>query len=312
MECIIALDVGGTMIKGSKFIDGNLASFFEERTLIDNDNKASSLLFLIKKIIDDNILDDKLVGLGIAIPGIVQNGIIYGAENLGIDNLNFEKLLKEIYPDIPIVLCNDANSAVIGEKYYGSGVGYHNIVMVTLGTGIGGGIIIDDKLYTGSTGASGEFGHIRIFPFKGRPCSCGSYGCLEQYASATGIRRTAYGLRRGEKTTLNDHGRISVREIFDAAMNNDKIAVEVIDKTAYYLAIGLSIIANTINPDIIIIGGGVSKGGDTLLIPLRKYFKELTFSTAKSTKIELATLYNKAGCYGMYHEVELEVSRNVR
>ena len=301
MKCIFGIDVGGTSIKFGKFINGELVLSFDARTIIDPNDAVNSIINIITKAIDVNIgKDDELIGIGIAVPGPVNNGVVLGAENIYWGEVEIEKILREHYPNCEIVAINDANAATLGEWYYGSGNKKSNLVMVTLGTGIGGGIIINNKLYVGSLGAAGEIGHIRIFPFKGRPCSCGLSGCLEQYASATGIRRTAYGLRKGKDTVLNEKGRIGVRDIVDGAVAGDEVAISVIDKTAYYLAIGLAIIANTLNPDLILIGGGVSKSGDILLNPVKKYFKEMAFYSIKDTEIALATLYNKAGISHFY------------
>ena len=302
MKCVFGIDIGGTNIKFGKFVDGELIDFYEAHTEL-SDDPVSSIINIIKDNINSHLVEDELVGMGVAVPGPVKDGVILGAENINFGEVDFKKCLEEVYPNIDISILNDANSATLGEWYYGSGSKKPNMVMITLGTGLGGGIIINNELYLGSNGSAGELGHIKVFPFRGRPCSCGLSGCLEQYASATGIRRTAYGFRKGKRTLLNKYGRVSVRDIFDAASQNDKVAIEVIDKTAYYLAIGLSTIAVTLNPDIIIIGGGLSKGGDLLLEPTIKYFKELSFGTVKDTEIKLASLYNKAGCFGAYYYV---------
>lgn len=302
MKCVFTLDVGGTTIKCGKFsLEGDLVDYFETRTNVDDNDPVGSLLNQIKEIINNIKANDELEYLGLAVPGPVKDGIVLGCENIKWGQVELKKILENEYPNIKIAVLNDANAATLGEWYYGSGEKVNNLIMVTIGTGIGGGIIVNKELYTGSNGSAGEIGHIRIFPFKGRPCSCGLTGCLEQYASATGIRRTAYGLRRGKHTLLNRYGRISIRDITQACIEQDKIALQVMDKTAYYLAIGLSILAATFNPDVIVIGGGVSKAGSVLLDPTLKHFKELAFYTIKDTKIVLASLYNKAGIYGAYY-----------
>ena len=304
MKCVFTLDIGGSTIKAGKFdLDGVLVDYFETRTNVDKDDPVNSLINYLKEIIDNVKSSDEIEYLGIAVPGPVRDGVVLGCENINWGRVELQKILEEIYPNIKIAILNDANAATLGEWYFGSGEKVNNLIMVTVGTGIGGGIVIDKKLYVGSNGSAGEIGHIRIFPFKGRPCTCGLSGCLEQYASATGIRRTAYGLRRGKNTLLNRYGRISIRDISQACLENDKVALQVMDKTAYYLAIGLSTLATTFNPDIIIIGGGVSKAGSVFLDPIIKHFNELAFYTVKDTKIVLATLLNKAGIYGAYYYV---------
>ena len=261
MNSIFGVDIGGTNIKFGKFVDGDLQDFFEVHTNPQEDNPIEPILNIIEEQINSHLDGDDLVGIGVAVPGPVCNGVVLGAENLyWLTQVRLKELLEDRFNGVKIAILNDANAATLGEWYFGNGNKCDNMVFLTLGTGIGSGIIIDKKLYLGANGSAGEVGHIKIVPFKGRPCSCGLYGCLEQYASATGIRKTAYGLRRNKKTLLNEHGRIGVRDIFDAAYQNDKVALDVINKTAYYLAIGLCDIACTINPEIILLGGGVSKG----------------------------------------------------
>ena len=305
MDCYFGIDIGGTNIKFGKFINGELTNFFEVHTWSKEDcDPVDGVISIIKESVLNNLEeDDNLIGLGIAVPGPVDNGVVLGAENLKWGEVKLKELLNAVFKDIKIEILNDANSATLGEWYYGSGEKSQNLVFVTLGTGVGGGIILNNELYLGDNGSAGEIGHIRIMPFNGRPCSCGLSGCLEQYASATGIKKTAYGLRKRKDTILNNKGRIGVRDIFEAAESGDKVANDVINKTAYYLAIGLADIAATINPKTIIIGGGVSKGGDTLLKPLKECFKKLAYSTVKDTEIKLASLFNKAGCYGAYYYV---------
>ena len=284
MDCWFGVDIGGTNIKFGKFENDTLTDFFEVHTWSKEDcDPVDGVLSIIKENILNNLNeDDNLKGIGIAVPGPVCDGVVLGAENLRWGEVKLKELLSKFFTDVKIEVLNDANSATLGEWYFGSGNKSQNMAFVTIGTGVGGGIIINNELYLGANGSAGEVGHIRIMPFKGRPCSCGLTGCLEQYASATGIKKTAYGLRKGKETVLNNKGRIGVRDIFDAAENGDKIASLVITKTAYYLAIGLAAIAATINPEVIIIGGGVSKGGDTLLNPLKASFKELAYSSIKA------------------------------
>ncbi|MBO4667136.1 MAG: ROK family protein [Bacilli bacterium] len=303
MNCVFGLDVGGTNIKFGKFIDGTLSSFFEVHTEL-GDDPVSSILNIIKTNINSHLEEgESLSKIGVALPGPVMDGVLLGAENIKLGTIDFKKIMEESFPGVEIRVLNDANSATLGEWYYGSGNKKPNMVMVTLGTGLGAGIIINGKLYTGANGSAGEVGHIKVVSGHARPCTCGLFGCLEQYASATGIRKTAYIFRKGKDTILNKHGRISVRDIFDAAEQNDKVALDVIDKTSYYLAVGLSDIAVTINPDMIVLGGGVSRGGKILLDSVIKHFNNLAFPTIRDSKIVLASLFNQAGCYGAYYYV---------
>lgn len=303
MNAVFGIDIGGTNIKFGKFNNDELIEFFEVHTNPNPVDPVDSIINTLKEQIELHLNGDKLIAIGVAVPGPVNDGVVLGAENLFWGEVHLKDILDLAFPNIKIVVLNDSNSATLGEWYYGNGKMANNMVLVTIGTGIGSGIIINKKLYVGSNGSAGEIGHLKVFPFKGRPCTCGLFGCLEQYASASGIRKTAYGLRKGKKTMINQRGRIGIRDIFDAAMYGDEIAKEVIDKTAYYLAIGLADIACTLNPDIILIGGGVSKGGNVLLDAVRKYFNQLAFPSLKDTQIVLASLYNQAGIYGAYYAV---------
>ena len=190
MKVVFALDIGGTTIKAGKFsLEGELLDYFETRTNVDPDDSVNSLINTIKELIDNVKASDELEYLGIAVPGPVVDGVVLGCENINWGEVELQKILDEAYPNLKIAILNDANAATLGEWYFGSGEKVDNLIMVTVGTGIGGGIIINKKLYVGKNGSAGEIGHIRIFPFKGRPCTCGLSGCLEQYASATGLRR---------------------------------------------------------------------------------------------------------------------------
>lgn len=304
MDVIFGIDVGGTNIKFGKFYSNSVEKFMVATMISDDEN------VIIEQICDEisnHLNGDNLIGIGIGIPGPVVNGVVLGAQNIKWKKVSLKEKILKRFPDIKVEILNDANSATIGEWYFGSGDKLNSAVFITLGTGVGGGIIINGKLVEGSTGSCGEVGHIKIFPSQGRECTCGLNGCLEQYTSATGIVKTAKELSINRKTVLNEHKDYSCKDIFNYAMEEDEVALEVVDRTAYYLGIGLANIANTINPDIIMIGGGVSKAGDFLIDKVRKYFKELAFYSVRETKIVLATLSNDAGIYGCYAKVKIEL-----
>ena len=309
MKCIFAIDVGGTNIKFGKFVDDVLVESFQHKTHSNPDDPINSIVYQIVNTIVDNLGDMELAGVGIGVPGPVVDGVVKGAQNIYWEEVYLEDSLKEAFKekgfeDLKIKLLNDANAATLGEWYYGKGEQTPNMVFVTLGTGIGSGIIINGKLFEGYTGSAGEVGHIKIFPFDGRPCSCGLSGCLEQYASATGITKTAYGMIKNGDTVLKNKKHLNCKEIFDAAYAGDKIANDIVVKSAYYLAIGLANIANTLNPNKIILGGGVSKAGDILLDNVKKYFNDFAFYSITNTEIELASLQNEAGIYGCFYAVK--------
>ena len=305
-KCILGFDVGGTNIKIGKFLfdedknDYILSSNYYIKTAIGEDEKA----------ILNQITDSTLVGVGIGIPGPVKDGIVLKAQNINWDVVNVKEELGSFYPGVKFTVLNDANAATLGEWYYGSTDHVPNMVFVTLGTGIGGGIIVNGKLLEGANGSSGEIGHIKIFPFNGRPCTCGLYGCIEQYASATGIAITARGMIKNGPTSLKRKFHLNAKDVFDEAKKGDKIALEIVDKTCFYLAIALAAIADTINPDRIVIGGGVSRNGDILLNGVKKHFKDLSFYSISDTEITLATLFNEAGIYGCLYKTKEELDND--
>ena len=314
MKCIMSFDVGGTNIKIGKFI-------FDEKKndyVLDNNyyiktiygNSESLILNQIKEEVIKNTSDCELKAIGIGVPGPVVNGVVLKAQNINWGIFNVKEELGKLFPGVSISVLNDANAATLGEWYYGTTDRVPNLVFVTLGTGIGGGIVVNGKLLEGANGSAGEIGHIKIFPFNGRPCTCGLHGCIEQYASATGIAITARGMIKNGPTSLKRKFRLNAKDVFDEALKGDKIALEIVDKTCYYLGIALASIANTINPNRIIIGGGVSKNGDILLNGVKKHFKELAFGSVRDTEITLATLYNEAGIYGCFYKALEDLSND--
>lgn len=306
MKVIFGIDVGGTNIKIGKFQEEGIIDKYSVKTIVSQDYK--DLINQITSEISSHLGDDELVGIGIGIPGPVVNGVVLGAQNIKWEKVNLKEILSTIYPNVWIEVMNDANAATIGEWYFGTGTQKPNAVLITLGTGVGGGIIVNNKLLEGKDGSAGEIGHIKIFPFKGRDCSCGLYGCLEQYTSATGIARTARGMMRKRNTSLKKYyRRLNSKIVFDEAEKGDEVALEVTLKSAYYLAIGIVNICNVFNPDVVILGGGVSKAGPFFLDKVRNNFKDLAFFSLKDTPILSASLFNDAGIYGAYAKVKMNL-----
>lgn len=307
MKVIFGIDVGGTSIKFGKFsldMDKGLDAVIEKftaKTMVDENPDV--LIDQIYNEVYDHLNKDELVGIGIGIPGPVVNGYVLGAQNIKWETVNLKEKLNNKFPNIPISILNDANAATLGEWYFGYNHKKSNAILITLGTGVGGGIILNGKLVEGSTGSAGEVGHIKIYPFNGRECSCGLAGCLEQYASATGIVKTARSIMRHKMSTLSKIKYLSAKTVFDEAKAGDEVAKEVVERTAYYLSVGLASICNTINPDVVIIGGGVSRAGDYFINKVRAYFEDLAFFSVKFTEIVTATLFNDAGIYGNYINV---------
>ena len=200
---------------------------------------------------------------------------------------------------MPVMAGNDANVAALGEMWMGGGQGYRDLVVVTLGTGVGGGIIIDGKMLTGATGAGGEIGHIHVDDSEEEICGCGNRGCLEQYSSATGITRLANQLLvSSDMDSVLRSGEVSAKTVFDAVKERDPLAVEVAEKFGKYLGDALASIACVVNPEAFVIGGGVSKAGEILIDYIRPHYEKNVFHGSRQVKFSLATLGNDAGIYG--------------
>lgn len=213
--------------------------------------------------------------------------------------INVEQLLSE-KTGLLVKAGNDANVAALGEMWQGGGKGHEDVVMVTLGTGVGGGIIIDGKMISGFHGAGGEIGHIKVQEDEKDTCGCGKKGCLEQYASATGIVRMAKQRLEADEseTVLRSLESLTAKDIFDAAKDGDKMAKELVEKLCKILGTALANIASIVDPEVFVIGGGVSRAGEILISGIKKHFTERTFHACEATEITLATLGNDAGMYG--------------
>ena len=224
------------------------------------------------------------------------------AVNLGWGIINVNEVLGGLL-QLPVRAGNDANVAALGEMWCGGGKGCSDMVLATLGTGVGGGIIVNGKMVTGATGAGGEIGHIHIKDDEPDACGCGGHGCLEQYASATGIARLAN--RKLAATTQDsvlraakERGAVSAKTVFDAVKNGDALACEIAEEFGDYLGKGLAAIACVVNPEVIVLGGGVSKAGEILCEYVAKYYKKYVFHGCSNAQFKLATLGNDAGIYG--------------
>ena len=301
---VFGADVGGTTAKiGLLTETGEKVDFWEIPTRTENHGEyiLSDVADAIRaKMKEKNIEDTEVVGAGIGVPGAVNvDGLCYQAVNLGWTNYNvvneFHSKLK-----LPVKAGNDANVAALGEAWTGGGQGYPNMLLVTLGTGVGGGIINEGKILTGSKGSGGEIGHIHLVDDEPDTCGCGNHGCFEQYASATGAVRLAKRILAAteEDSVLRSKDKIECKDIFDAAKAGDKVAKDIADKYGYYLGKGIAITASVVNPEIIVIGGGVSKAGDMLFDLLKPSFEQFVFPGCKDVKFALAKLGNDAGVYG--------------
>ena len=298
------VDIGGTTVKIGLFDkDGCVLDKWEIPTIKDN-NGASVLPDVAKsikaKMQEKGIGEDDVAGVGVGAPGAVdkEGTLVSGAVNIGWDVFNIPDVLGG-YLGLPVKAANDANVAAFGEMWQGGGKGYSNLVAVTLGTGVGGGIIIDGHILIGANGAGGEIGHIHIEDNETEPCGCKNTGCLEQYTSATGIVRLAKRrLAKDDKPSVLREGTLSAKSVFDAVKEGDEVAVEIAELFGDYLGKGLAGVAGTVNPEIFVIGGGVSKAGEVLLKYIEPPFRKYVFKACRDTKFALAKLGNDAGIYG--------------
>ena len=298
------VDIGGTTIKMGFFeTNGNLVDKWEIKT--NTANGGAEILSDIAKSIDNKLAQeaiskDEVQGVGVGVPGPVRSdGVVNRCVNLGWGILSVAEELGAL-TGLTVKVGNDANVAALGELWQGGAKGCKDAVMVTLGTGVGGGIIIDGKIVAGFHGAGGEIGHITVNPDEIEACNCGQYGCLEQYASATGIVRMAKRklAKTDDETTLRKIEPLTAKDIFDEAKAGDEVAKELVDELGEILGSALSNLACVVNPEAIVIGGGVSKAGKILIDTVQEHFKENAFYAFKDTRFELATLGNDAGMYG--------------
>ena len=301
---VFGVDLGGTTVKMGYFTpEGKLVEKWEIPTIKENSGKQilPDIAASIKsKMEEKSMAKDDVIGVGIGVPGpIDKEGVIYKAANLGWGVFSVKNELKELLGGIHVEAGNDANVAALGEMWCGGGKGYSNLVAVTLGTGVGGGIIIDGKILTGSTGAGGEIGHIHVEDNEKEVCGCGNTGCLEQYTSATGVTRLANRrLAKDDKASLLRSGEVNSKTVWDAVKAGDSLAIDVANQFGEYLGKGLASVACVVNPEVFVIGGGVSKAGEVLIDYLKHHYQKHVFHGSREAKFALATLGNDAGIYG--------------
>ena len=298
------VDIGGTTCKMGLFdISGRLLDKWEIPT--NKENRGGGILSDVataveSKLVKEGIGKDEVAGIGVGVPGPVNSqGVVSGCVNVGWGTVDVEAELGSL-TGFAVKAGNDANVAALGEMWQGGAKGCKDVIMVTLGTGVGGGIIVDGKVVAGFDGAGGEIGHITIDPAEQETCNCGRRGCLEQYTSATGIVRLAKKKLAADprETSLRNHEPLTARDIFDEAKAKDAAALELVDEVCKILGTALSNIACVVNPEVVVIGGGVSKAGEILTERVQKYYKEAAFPACRETRFALAGLGNDAGMYG--------------
>ncbi|WP_422448962.1 ROK family protein [Thermoanaerobacterium sp. DL9XJH110] len=304
----IGCDLGGTNI-ATALVDekGRIIkkSKFPTEAKFGPDHVIKNMKETIYEVMTEVAGIKEIRGIGLGIPGLVdsERGISRFAGNLGWENVPVVEKIKEDF-EVPIFMDNDVRVATLGEKYFGAGKNVDNLICITVGTGVGSGIIIGGKLFRGSSGSAGEIGHITVFK-DGLYCNCGNRGCLEVYASATGIaRRAREYIQAGNYTVMislvgGDLSKITAETVSKAYDLKDRLAVKIMDETAEILGIGIANYIDLINPEMVIIGGGVSLAGERLLEPLRKYVRLRAMrNVAENVQIVKAELGDESGMVG--------------
>lgn len=303
-QYIFGIDLGGTTVK--------LGLFDEEGTLLDkweivtrSENGGEHILpdivdALKTKMVEKSIAVEEVKGAGLGVPGaVLEDRYVKPCVNLNGWGGDVAGQLSEAC-GFPVKAVNDANAAALGEMWKGGGKGYKNVVFVTLGTGVGGGIVLDGKLLSGVHGAAGEIGHLKVRAYENEACGCGKYGCLEQYASATGIVREANRRLTGLNTpsALRDLEKVTAKDVFDCAKAGDAVALDVVKLFGNTLGRAMANVSCVCDPDVFVIGGGVSAAGQIILDVVQESFRAHAFPAAEETRFKLAELGNDAGVYG--------------
>ena len=304
---IFGVDIGGTTVKIGFFDpEGKLLSDWEIKTRTEDGGKniLPDIAKAVKdKISSENIAKEDVIGIGLTAPGpVLKDGTILGAVNLGWDVFNIKSELETL-TGISVEAGNDANVAALGELWQGGGKGYSDIMMVTLGTGIGGGLILNGRIHVGANGAAAEIGHIPFFDPEDEPdiCGCGQRGCFEEYASAKGVLRVAkryLDSHPGEQCGLRDIPEFTAKDIFDQVKAGDKAACNIAEQIYRYLGRGMATISTITDVEAFVIGGGMSKAGEMLIDGIKKYYVVYAFPATRNADFRLATLGNLAGIYG--------------
>lgn len=302
MKYCFGVDIGGTTVKMGLFAeDGSILEKWEIATHTENEGKAilpdvsASIGSSIK---EKNLLKEDILGIGVGVPApVTAEGIVSGSANLGWKYKDAKNELEEL-TGLHCQIGNDANVAALGEMWKGGGAGRKNIIMITLGTGVGGGIITGGRVLAGTHGAGGEIGHVCVNYEETAACGCGRYGCLEQYASATGIVRLSRRRLEEKSDTVLEKENVTAKAVFDAVKAGDRTAIEIAEEFGRYLGYALANLAAITDPAVIVIGGGVSKAGEVLLPFIQKPYLERAFFGNKDVKFTLAILGNDAGICG--------------
>ena len=306
MSYCFGIDIGGTTVKCGLFTtEGVLLEKWEIKTRTEENGKAilpDVAETILKKMEEKGIEKTEVTGVGVGVPGpVVKEREVQVAVNLHWGYTMLADDLEKLLDQIPVKVGNDANVAALGEMWKGGGEGYLDVVLLTLGTGVGGGIIINGEIAPSHRGVGGELGHITVNPDEEATCNCGNHGCLEQYASATGVVRIAKKLLAAskEESSLRTLETVTAKDVFDAAKAGDHLAVEAVEVLGKYLGLVVANVALTVDPDVFVIGGGVSKAGQVLIDVIIKYYHKFAKIIGDNkAKVVLAKLGNDAGIYG--------------
>lgn len=303
MKYCFGVDIGGTTVKmGLLEEEGKIVDKWEITTDTSEEGKAilpNVAASIENKMKEHGLTKEDIIGVGAGVPApVTAEGIVNGSANLGWNYKEVKKELEEL-TGMKACIGNDANVAALGEMWKGGGAGEMNVIMVTLGTGVGGGVIINGKVLVGANGAGGEIGHLCVNYEEKDKCGCGNCGCLEQYASATGIVRLAKKkLGQELRPTILTKEDVTAKDVFDAVKAGDETAKEIAAEFGRYLGYALANLAAVLDPAVIVIGGGVSKAGEVLIPYIREPFMERAFFANRNVKFALATLGNDAGICG--------------
>ena len=306
------VDLGGTTVKIAYFDEnGTMLDKWEIPTVTENGGEGilPDIAASVKGYIDKNALNKaSLLGIGIGVPGpVIGNGVVKVCDNLGWGTVDVRAILSGL-TGLPVSVGNDANLAALGEGWKGGGKDCPNMVLVTLGTGVGGGIVVDGKQVCGVFGAGGEIGHMVLVPDETEYCNCGKRGCAEQYCSATGIVRVAkrYLEAHEEESCLRKIEKLTAKDVFDASNAGDAAAQAILEQVYDYMGQFLANIDCVVDPEVFVFGGGVSKAGQPLLEGTRRAFDKDVYHASTEVRFALALLGNDAGAYGAFRLVKDE------
>lgn len=297
----IGVDIGGTTVKFGLFTrSGEIMEKWEIPARVEDE--GVNILPDVAASIEERRAqkDGNIMGIGIGVPGpVTDDGVVLKCPNIHWPVVHVRNRLAELTGVGNVKVGNDANVAALGEMWKGGGRGFDSIVMVTLGTGVGGGIILGGKILTGAKGAGGEIGHTKVEWNETEQCGCGGRGCLEQYASATGIVRMAKQRMKPDSVlaALTDR-ELTAKDVFDAAKAEDAFALDIVDTFSRYLGTALANVAHVVDPEAFVIGGGVSKAGEIIIKKVEKYYNDNVLYALRDKEFRLAQLGNDAGIYG--------------